>query len=157
MPIRSNFVKTLLHSMQDKAHSDQDILWSKITNPIIEDISGKSEKLVTFLYRMRPDELYGKTSIYFLSGAAGYTFNESSQFPLIPGTDIAYISMELPPELRTGYNLVKMRDSDHPKIQDDASDIYPRLVGEDARFEALLGHLYSENRVIPDPLNVKTI
>ena len=93
--------------MQDKAHGDQDILWSKITNPIIEDIPDKSEKLVTFLYRMRPDELDGKTSIYFLSGAAGYTFNESSQFSLIPGTDIAYLSMELPPELRTGYNLVK--------------------------------------------------
>ena len=82
--------------MQDKTHSDQDILWSKITTPIIEDIPDKSEKLVTFLYRMRPDELDGKTSIYFLSGAAGYTFNESSQFSLIPGTDIAYISMELP-------------------------------------------------------------
>lgn len=143
--------------MQDKAHSDQDILWSNITNPIIENIPDKSEKLVTFLYRMRPDELDGKTSIYFLSGAAGYTFNESSQFSLIPGTDIAYLSMELPPELRTGYNLVKVHDSDRSKIQADASDIYPRLVGEDARFEALLGHLYSENRVIPDPLNVKTI
>lgn len=142
--------------MQDKARSEQDVLWSKITNPIIEDIPEQSEKLVTFLYRMRASELDGKISIYFLSGAAGYTFNESSQFSLMPGTDIAYISMELPPELRTGYNLVKVRDSDHPKIQDGTSDTYPRLIGEDARFEALLGHLYSENRVIPDPLNVKT-
>jgi enterochelin esterase-like enzyme len=157
MPIRSNFVKTLLHSMQGKASSEQDVLWSKITNPIIEDIPEQSEKLVTFLYRMRASELDGKTSIYFLSGAAGYTFNENSQFSMIPGTDIAYISMELPLELRTGYNLAKVRDSDHPEIQEGASEIYPRLIGEGARFEALLGHLYSENRVIVDPLNEKTI
>ena len=50
-----------------------------------------------------------------------------------------------------------MRDSDHLKIPDGVSDTYPRLIGEDGRFEALLGHLYSENRVIPDPLNLKSI
>lgn len=151
--MRSTFLKVFIHSMHDKNHDAQDDLWSKINNPIIENLPNKSEKLVTFLYRMQPDELDGKTSIYFLSGAAGYIFNENSRFTVIPYTNIAYISMELPAELRTGYNLVKVHEDDLSEISDIVPAIYPRLVGESARFEALLGYLYSQNRVIPDPLN----
>lgn len=153
--IQSTFVKMFKQSLHGKDQIAQDNLWEKVRDhyPIIEDIPGKSEKLVTFLYRMQPDELDGKTSIHFLSGVTGYTFNEQSQFTVIPETDIAYLSMELPPQVRAEYNLVRLHDTNRSGEQVDLPAVYPRLIGEDACFDALLGQLRAEERVIMDPLN----
>ena len=90
---------------------------------------------------MQREELDGKTSIYFLSGVTGYTFDEHSQFNVIPGTDIAYISLTLPLQLRTGYNLVRVHDTNRLQEQTDFPSIYPRLIGEDACFDALMGSM----------------
>lgn len=152
---QSPFVKMFNQSLHGKDKIAQDNLWEKLRDhyPIIEDISGKSEKLVTFLYRMQPEELDGKTSIYFLSGVTGYTFDEHSQLKVIPGTDIAYISLTLPLQLRTGYNLARVHNTNRLEEQVDFPSTYPRLIGEDACFDALLGRLHAEKRIILDPLN----
>lgn len=155
--IRSSFLKLFNQSFCDKDFADQNVLWKQVKNPIIEDIPGKTNKLVTFLYRMQPDELDGKTSIYFLSGVAGYDFTEASRFSVITGTDIAFITLELSPQLRTAYNLVKLHDTDRPDDQGDAPVAFPRLVRENTDFESLLNHLFAMERVIPDPLNDNTI
>lgn len=136
-----------------------DELWSDINAPIIEDISETSDKLVTFLYRLGADERDGATSIYLLSGAAGYNFTEQSQFKFIPDTDIAYLSLVLPCELISAYNLVRRHRSDSiPSLDlDSKPPFYPRLVGQSAQFDALLNDLFAKDRVITDPLNKNEI
>lgn len=101
----------------------------------------------------------GKTSIYFLSGVAGYDFTETSKFSLIPQTDIAYISLVLPCQLRSAYNLVKCHDDDSlPVIEAFQEPIfYPKAIGESAKFDALLNDLFAKDRVITDPLDKKEI
>ncbi len=154
---RSSFVKNFSTSLIGKGSEVRNGLWKQISNPIVEDIPNKPEKLVTFLYRLQPDEMDGKPSIYLLSGITGYTFNTSSQLVTVPETDIAYISIVLPAEVRTGYNLVKLHDNTYPDIQADTATVYPRLVGESGQFDTLLGYLYSKNCVILDPLNKNTM
>ncbi|HEI6746116.1 TPA: hypothetical protein SJ233_003072 [Legionella pneumophila] len=70
----TQFSKKLTEALEEQ----RDGLWSDINTPIIEDIPKLSDKLVTFLYRLSADERDGATSIYLLSGAAGYSFTEQS-------------------------------------------------------------------------------
>ena len=134
-------------------------LWHGVDNPIIEEISDQTKKLVTFLYRLAPDELDDKTSIYFLSGITGYDFKERSKFSTIPQTDIAYITLTLPCQLRTAYNLVKLRNDEHRPlvITDENPTFYPRLINESAKFDALFNELFLQGRIKTDPLNKKEI
>ena len=145
------------------AHTEEekDTLWHRVENPVIEDIPGKMDKLVTFLYRLGNDELDGKTSVYFLSSVAGYNFTEQSKFAVIPHTNIAYLSLVLPCQLRSAYNLVKRYDEDSLPLpfadMQAAPAFYPRLIGESAKFEVLLNDLFAKGRVATDPLNAKEI
>ncbi len=130
-------------------------LWKDMKTPIIEDLPETSDKLVTFLYRLGSDERDGVTSIYLLSGVAGYNFTEQSKFKLIPNTDIAYLTLVLPSELISAYNFVKRHRSDAvPLVElDSKPPFYPRPVGQSAQFDALLNDLFTKGRVITDPLN----
>lgn len=161
MPIyRSNYLSVFAKSMLDAhAEEEKDALWHRVENPVIEDIPGQMDKLVTFLYRLSNDELDRKTSIYFLSGVAGYDFTEQSKFAVIPHTNIAYLSLVLPCQLRSAYNLVKRYDEDSLPLADmeSAPSFYPKLIGESAKFEVLLNDLYAKGRVATDPLNKKEI
>ncbi len=161
MPIlRSNYLRHFSKAIHDAQTMEaRDVLWRYVENPIIEDIPEQEDKLVTILYRLSDDELDGKTSIYFLSGIAGYDFTEKSKFSVIHQTGIAYISLVLPCQLRGAYNLVKRHDDDsQPVVEiDQASIFYPRTIGESAKFDALLNDLFANNHVITDPLNKKEI
>lgn len=161
MPIyRSNYLKKFAQSMLE-AHAEEkrDALWDSVENPIIEDLPDKTDKLVTFLYRLGDDEVDGKTSIYFLSGVAEYDFTEKSKFSIIPHANIAYLSLVLPGDLRSTYNLVKRYAEDSlPLIGvEPAPPFYPRPIGESAKFDALLNDLFAKGRVATDPLNKKEI
>ena len=137
----------------------KDRLWHGVENPIIEDIPDQPDKLVTFLYRLGADELDGKTSIYFLSGVTGYDFNEESKFSVVPQTDIAYISLKLPSQLRGAYNLVKLHDEDIPLLAEIEQDplSYPKIIGESAKFAALSNYLFANGLVKTDSFNKKEI
>lgn len=112
---------------------------------------------MTFLYRLGNNDLDHKTSIYFLSSVTGYNFTEQSKFSVIPQTDIAYISLVLPCQLRSTYNLVKRRDDDNiPVVEiNQAPSFYPRIIGDSAKFDALENDLREKNRVTSDPLNMQ--
>lgn len=137
----------------------RDRLWHGVENPIIEDIPDQPDKLVTILYRLSADELDGKISIYFLSGVAGYDLTEQSKFSVIHQTDIAYISLVLPCQLRGAYNLVKLHVEDSIPLVEVGSDavFYPKAIGESAKFSALLNDLFAKGRVETDPLNKKKL
>ena len=153
-----NTFSKLMHGTHAEVARDR--LWCDVENPIIEDIpEQEDQKLVTFLYRLGADELDGKTSIYFLSGVAGYDLTEQSKFSVIPQTDIAYISLVLPCQLRGAYNLVKLHDEDSIPLVEVGSDavFYPKAIGESAKFSALLNDLFAKGHVETDPLNKKEI
>lgn len=156
----SNYLNLFSKAIHDAQTVEaREALWLGVENPIIEDIPDQTDKLVTILYRLSDDELDGRTSIYFLSGVAGYDFTEQSKFTVIPHTDIAHLSLVLPCQLRNTYNLVKRHDDDTlPVIEVELGPIvYPRAVGESAKFDVLLGDLFAKDRVITDPLNKKEI
>ena len=161
MPIfSSNYLTQFSKAMHDAQTAEvRETLWQDVENPIIEDIPDQTDKLVTILYRLSDDELDGKTSIYFLSGVAGYDFTEKSKFSVIPQTDIAYISLVLPCQLRGAYNLVKRHDDDSlPVVDVDLEPIcYPKAIGESAKFDALLNDLFAKDLVITDPCNKNQI
>lgn len=150
------FFKTMHTTLAGEA---RDRLWHGVENPIIEDIPDQPDKLVTILYRLSADELDGKISIYFLSGVAGYDLTEQSKFSVIHQTDIAYISLVLPCQLRGAYNLVKLHVEDSIPLVEVGSDavFYPKAIGESAKFSALLNDLFAKGRVETDPLNKKEI
>ena len=137
----------------------REALWRDIENPIIEDIPEQTDKLVTILYQLNGDELDGKTSIYFLSGIAGYNLAEKNKLSVVPLTNIAYISFILPCQLRSAYNLVKSHNDDSLPVAeiDKEPIVYPRVIGESAKFDALLNDLFAQGRVITDPLNKNEI
>lgn len=156
----SSDLNAFLNTMHNAHTEDErDALWSDVVNPILQDIPDQTHKLVTFLYRLSDDELDGKTSIYFLSSIAGYAFTEHSKFSVIPQTDIAYISLVMPSQLRTTYSLVKRHDEDTiPVVEiEPEPSFYPRVVGDSAKFDALENDLREKNRVISDPLNTNEI
>ena len=156
---RSKYLNTFSQMHKTSPKETQDSLWRGLENPTIEDIPDQTDKLVTFLYQLGPDELDGKTSIYFLSGVTGYDFSEKNKFSIIPQTDIAYISLVLPCELRGAYNLVKLHDEDSiPSVEvESGSAFYPKVIGESAKFSALLDDLFAKGRVETDSLNKKEI
>ena len=156
---RSKYLNTFSQMHKTSPKETQDNLWCGLENPTIEDIPDQTDKLVTFLYQLGPDELDGKTSIYFLSGVTGYDFSEKNKFSIIPQTDIAYISLVLPCELRGAYNLVKLHDEDSiPSVEvESGSAFYPKVIGESAKFSALLDDLFAKGRVETDSLNKKEI
>lgn len=162
MPIfDSKYLTAFYQSMLDACtEEDRDALWDGIEkNPVIEAIPDQTEMLVTFLYRLTDIDLDGNASIYFLSSVTGYDFTEQSKFSLIPNTDIAYLSLVLPCNLRTVYNLVKRYDDDSvplPEVE-SAPAFYPIPVGESAKFETLLNDLFAKKRVETDPRNLKEI
>jgi len=83
MPTYSSKYLNVFFKTMHGTHAEvaRDRLWRGVENPIIEDIpEQEDQKLVTFLYRLGADELDGKTSIYFLSGVAGYDLTEQSKF-----------------------------------------------------------------------------
>jgi hypothetical protein len=97
------FYKTMRETHDELA---MDRLWGSVENPIVEDIpEQEDQKRVTLLYRLSADELDGKTSIYLLSGVAGYDLTAQSKFSIIPQTDISYISLVLPSQLRCAYKV----------------------------------------------------
>lgn len=160
MPIfNSNYLDLFSKSIRDaKTVEDRQALWSSVENPIIEDIPGQTDKLVTILYPLSDTELDGKTSIYLLSSVAGYNFTEDSKFSILPHTNIAYISVVLPCQLRTVYNLVIRHDEDSlPPMVEETSTLYPKPIGESAKFDFLLNDLFAKGRVITDALNKKEI
>ena len=111
---------------------------------------------MTILYRLLDNELDGKTSIYFLSGVVGYDFTEQSKFSIVPNNDIAYISLQLPCQLRSTYSLVKIPDNVVDNVVSlELESSYPRFVGEALKFAALEKYLFENNHVITDPLNKK--
>jgi enterochelin esterase-like enzyme len=157
---QSNYLNAFLKAISE-AHTEEerDTLWNTVVNPILQDIPDQTHKLVTFLYRLGNGDLDHKTSIYFLSSVTGYNFTEQSKFSVIPQTDIAYISLVLPCQLRSTYNLVKRRDDDNiPVIEiNQTPSFYPRIIGDSAKFDALENDLREKNRVTSDPLNTNEI
>ena len=84
---------------------------------------------------------------------------QQNKFVVIPYTDIAYLSLILPCQLRSTYNLVKRYVEDAIPAADtnSAPAFYPRLIGNSAKLEMLLNDLFAEGRVVTDPLNINEI
>jgi hypothetical protein len=110
---KSKLLSELVKSVTTaKSKSNRDKIWDSIQTPFVEDSENSENKLVTFLYRFdHADMEDDKPSIYLFSNIKGCLLTEDSQLQPIPETDIFYLSLVLPSDLRFTYNLVKIDKS----------------------------------------------
>ena len=159
---KSKSLQTFSEAILSATNQDeQDRIWGSIQSPIIEDIADDlKHKLVTFLYRLSSEELRNETNIYLYSNMTGLPCSKEGQFSIIPQTDIAYLSLMLPSELKTTYACLKVDNTfsmESPIDSNPDAINYPIPTGQFAASQNLLNRLFEESRVVIDPKNPKEI
>ena len=152
-------LKKLLITANSK--NDRDKIWNSMETPLVEDGDNPESKLVTFLYRFDHAEITDKPSIYLFSNIMGCLLTEESQLQPVPETDIFYLSLVLPSDLRFTYNFVKI-DKSVDMIAPEVSDMNTtscnyQLVGKFKEANALQAILFGQKKIEIDNRNPRKI
>lgn len=133
-------------------------LWlSDLPIPLIEVIDDDLDHYrVTFLFHNTAGK---NTSIYLYSPATGFPCSPVSLLKNYPETDIDYLTLLLPANLRMCYSfLIVSHEYHYEKIDSDSQPIhYPQPAGELARSLWLFNQLMAESAVSIDPHNPHAI
>ena len=129
---------------------------SHLQTPLIETINEDPDHcLVTFLFQ-RP--AVQDASIYLYSPTTGFPCAPGSMLVNYPETDLDYLTLLLPANLRMSYSfLIISREYHYEENNTSAQLIYPLPAGELARSLWLFNQLMADNAVSIDPHNPKTI
>lgn len=130
---------------------------SNLHTPLIETVNEYPEYCcVTFLFQHTADK---DTSIYLYSPATGFPCSASSMLVNYPGTDLDYLTLLLPADLRMTYSfLILSHDYRYEENATLSQPIrYPVPAGELARSLWLINQLMSDDAISTDPYNPNTI
>ena len=111
---------------------------------------------VTFLFQNNADK---HTSIYLYSPSTGFPCSPGSFLKNYPETDIDYLTLLLPANLRMCYSFLIV-SHEYPYEESDTTSQpihYPQPAGELARSLWLFNQLMAENAVSIDPHNPRAI
>ncbi len=157
---KSNKLNEFISSyMVAKNQNERDLLWNSITTPFIEEIGTDEDNcLVTFLYRRSKADL--NTQIYVDCNAVGLPLTSVSLLHSIHETDIFYLSLKLPEQLRTTYTFLKL--DNQSSISENKDAVYqfypfPEFSGGLKKIIDTVMRLHAENKVETDPRNPKKI
>lgn len=157
--MKSNYLKNFIESISDaKTAEERDLLWSKVSTPIYENISDDMDHcLITFLYRIDPEKQkqYGVTVYTVVTGLAG---SSESKMKFVLAADIAYLTLKVPRTLRDTYSFLLI-DQNTIQLQpdEDKSEHYPKLIGNTMKSDFLFGQLMEKGLVELDLRNPKKI
>lgn len=154
----NNFKEAYLKA---KTLSEKDVLWSKVLTPFIEKIvDDQNNSLVTFLYRKIPSESSLNFSVYLDSSVIGMPLSDNSQLISISGTDLFYLTLKLPNNLRTTYTFLKF-DKIHTNLSMPEMPHmffpFPEFSGEMKKTYSIITQLHQEKKVELDHRNPKKI
>lgn len=130
---------------------------SHLQAPLIEAIDVDSNQcLVTFLFQNTADK---NTSIYLYSPVTGFPCSAGSVLTNYPGTDMDYLTLLLPADLRMSYSFLLVSRQYHYEEPDMTSQSiqYPLPAGELACSLWLFNQLMENNAVCWDPYNSHAI
>lgn len=129
---------------------------SHLQTPLIETLEdGPDHCCVTFLFQHTSDK---EASIYLYSPATGFPCSAGSQLVNYSGTDLDYLILCLPANLRMSYSFLILTREYHYEEDTTASQpIYPLPAGELARSLWLFNQLMADNAVSIDPHNPNAI
>lgn len=140
-----------------KAGKERDLLWNNITTPFIENIlDDEKNNLVTFLYRKSTSDT--NSSIFVDCNAVGLPLTKDSQMQSIPGTDLFYLTLKLPNQLRTAYTFLTLDNkTDIAETKNVAHQLhpFPEFAGSLKKIVDTVMRLHAEGKVEIDPRNSK--
>lgn len=136
--------------------SDKQRWLSHLQTPLIETIHEDPDHyLVTFLFQHPTDK---KSAIYLYSPTTGFPCSAGSMLVNYSGTDLDYLTLLLPANLRMSYSfLILSREYHYKESNMDSQPIYPLPAGELARSLWLFNQLMADNAVSVDPHNPNVI
>lgn len=157
---KSNKLNEFINAYTKSAdENEKNILWDNITTPFIEKILEDEENsLVTFLYRNSHLDLI--TKIYIDCAAVGLTLTPISQLHSIPETDLFYLTLKLPNQLRTAYTFLKLdNETEISETKNIVHQLYPFPIfsGEFKKIIDTLVRLHADLKAEADSKNPKII
>lgn len=146
-----------------KSKSAKDNIWNRIETPFVEDCESAERKLVTFLYRLDYEEFDVKPSVYLFSNIKGCLLTDETKLQPIAGTDILYLCLILPSDLRFSYNFAKIdnltemviRHSSNINMNTTSSNY--QLIGKFKEACELQSALFEQNKIGIDHNNPRNI
>jgi enterochelin esterase-like enzyme len=129
---------------------------SNLQTPVIETMDDDPDYCrVTFLFQRIADE---EATIYLYSPTTGFPCSPVSMLVNYPGTDIDYLTLLLPANLRMSYSfLIIAREYHYEEDNTALPPIYPLPMGELARSLWLFNQLMADNAVGIDSYNLHSI
>ena len=130
---------------------------SHLQAPLVETVDEyPAHCRVTFLF---PNTIDKNTSIYLYSPVTRFPCSPGSMLANYPGTDLDYLTLLLPADLRMSYSFLMISREYHYEEPDITSQPiqYPLPAGELARSLWLFNQLMEDNAVCIDPYNPRTI
>ncbi len=129
---------------------------SDLQTPLIEAMDENPEYCrVTFLFQNTADK---NTSIYLYSPVTGFPCSPGGALMNYSGTDLDYLTLLLPTNLRMTYSfLILSREYHYEESNTAMETIYPLPAGELAQSLWLFNQLMADNAVSIDPYNPHSI
>jgi enterochelin esterase-like enzyme len=157
---KSNELNEFIDSyVRAKHQNEKDFLWNSIATPFIEKITAdENNSLVTFLYRKSHSEI--STKIYIDCNAVGLPLTPISELHPITETDLVYLTLKLPNQLRTVYSFLKLTDQTAiVETKDMAHTLYPypEFTGELKKITDTVTRLHADAQVEVDSRNPQKI